>query len=282
MLNISSGAIRRFTYCPRWYFINYILGFHPKSKMKAKVPIGDAIHKSLTERTKANFKSRIDDLIRSEDIAEEDVAFDELVARGEILLDQALTWLGKFDGLVLQEKLVQCVIKLNEDEATLSGYPDLVAQKSGENILYDYKIGYDAISEAEAFSYAYPFTLHKLGLVAAGVQINKAMVASMIIRTRKERYSARTKTPLVDIIELPVYISGQIENMLKQVVESIAFCTKTGIFPALGITNGVCIWCPNGREIKGQKLCLYPDNVLKEFSQTSLQRASIEKWRDEL
>ena len=280
--SISASAVRRFSYCPRWYYINYMLGFHAKSPIKAKFPIGDSIHKTLSMRNKDKFRERISDLVRSEEIVDEGVPFDELVGRGELLADKALEWISRFDGIVLQEKLVQHKIVLPDKEIELVGYPDLVATRQGENVLVDYKIGYDAITENEAFAYAFALALYKLGLIASDIKIGKAMIASMVMRTRKERYSTRAKTPIVDIVELPVCLDDNVQKMLLQVVDSMVICIERQIFPALGVTNGVCIWCPNGRELKNQKLCFYPDSVLKEFSQTSLQRTSIERWRDEI
>lgn len=278
----TTGMIRRFSYCPRWYYISYILGFHAKSPIRIKFPIGDAIHKVLVTRNKAIFKDRVADLIRSETVIEEDVAFDELLARGELLADRALQWLAQFENILWQEQLVEHKLTINENSVVLQGYPDLVAKRNQGNILIDCKIGTDLYTSNDAFAHTLPFMLHKLALGSQGIHVEQAAIASMVFRLRKERNSPRAKTPIIDIVEVPVCIEEHIQKLLLATLTGMLVCQQHNSFPPLGITNGVCVWCPNGKELQGRRLCYYPDEILKEFSQTSLQRASIEKWRDEL
>jgi hypothetical protein len=158
----------------------------------------------------------------------------------------------------------------------------LVAKRNDSNVLVDYRVGNDLYTANDAFAYTLPFILHKMALANEGIQIEQAFIASMVFRLRKERNSPRAKTPIVDIAEVPMCIEDHIQKLLLSTLGNMILCQQHHSFPPLGITNGVCTWCPNGKDLQGRKLCYYPDEILKEFSQTSLQRASLEKWRDEL
>jgi hypothetical protein len=111
--------------------------------------------------------------------------------------------------------------------------------------------------------------------------INGCRVLSLIYRTRKDRYSARAKTPLIETREIEMPMSPEMIETINGTIVDIAKACQSGLYPRLGIRTDTCSWCPNGRLLQNKPLCLYPDNILREFAQTSLQRASSERWRDE-
>lgn len=275
-MRISSSALEKFAYCPRWYKIHYILGFCPKTPIKAKFAIGDALHKCMVSKSKDDFLPRIEGLLSGENVAEEDLPFQEAVERGKILLDEALKWLAGFKP-IWQERLVEVTM----DGITLFGYPDLLGERQGENILVDYKVSTKEHNTTDGIGELIPLTIYKLGLQVLGHKVDKQMLASMIFRTRKERYSNRTKTPLVEINEVPVEVGPGVEELVIQTIKDIVANIQAERFPALGMRNGVCSWCPNAQRLKDRTFCLYPDDILRQFSKTSLQRCGLEKWREE-
>jgi hypothetical protein len=75
------------------------------------------------------------------------------------------------------------------------------------------------------------------------------------------------------------------DSLIQTTIVTIAdLIEKQAAFPATGIRHGICGWCPMGQKILMDKpaFCNMPDEMLKDLSQTSLQRVSLEKWRDEI
>lgn len=280
-LSISDIALKRFCYCPRWYFISYILGFNPKSPVKAKFVISDALQALLTTRKLPDFATRCQDLIRAEEMAEEDVALEEMLARGELLAEELLKWQAKIKNINWQEQLVKFSLEDCSD-IEFETYPKLVGEHNGKNTLFHFRTSYDATSPMDLLGYYYRAVLQAQGLKQAGIDIQKQVLVSCIVRTRKERYSTRAKTPIAEVREEELSFDHDMYlNHAQQIAKTIANATETGIFPALGVVDGTCIWCPNGKSLRDKSLCNYPDDILKQFVETSLQRASIERWRDE-
>jgi hypothetical protein len=84
---------------------------------------------------------------------------------------------------------------------------------------------------------------------------------------------------------VPVQINEYLDNLIQRTIIDIAnLIEKHQLFPATGIRHGICGWCPMAQKILLDKpaFCHMPDEILKELSQTSLQRVSLEKWRDEI
>jgi hypothetical protein len=274
----SVSSINRYAFCPRWFEIDYVLGFRPKSPIKSKFPVGDAIHRVLFKKDIAHFQERVNNLIATEKIFDEDVEFGELVERGLMLAQAALDWLCRCEQIVWQEQLVQFKI----DSFTFFGYPDLVAIRNGKRLLYDYKTSYVPYQVSVLSPDVVQFVIYKLGFeVAQEYKLDEAKVLSLVYRTRKERNSPRAKTPIFEINEVPVVINDEIIEAVRSTIVQVARACQAGLFPRLGIRNDTCSWCPNGQVLKDRPFCLYPNDVLKQFAETSLQRCSSERWRDE-
>jgi hypothetical protein len=278
-MKLSASAIRRYCYCPRWYKIHYIIGFQPRSPIKAKFPLGDALHKVMLSKNKEDFVPRVTELVSTETLVEGAVPLSEMVARGLLLCDDALKWVSQFTP-VLQEKGVEFIT----DGHTFWGYPDLYATKDVKKFLIDYKLSYEKYSEVDAMGEGLTLYIYRQGLKAIGHEVNEQYIASMTIRDRKERYSARTRTPLTEVIMVPVQINEYLDALIHQTIVDIAGLVEKQIFPATGIRHGICGWCPMSQQYVMDKpaYCHMPDDVLKELSQTSLQKVSLEKWRDEM
>jgi len=279
-MKLSASAVRRYCYCPRWYKIHYILGFQPRSPMKAKFPLGDALHKFMLSKKKDDFLTRVADLTSTETMVEENVELPEMVERGLILCDEAEKWVSKFSP-ILQEQAVS----FDLGGHTFWGYPDFYGKKNETKILMDYKLSYEKYSEIDAMGEALTLFIYRNGLKGIGHEVDEQYIASMVIRDRKERYSARTKTPLTEINLVPIPIDAYHEALITETLMNVAdSIEKHGLFPATGIRHGVCSWCPMGKKLLLDKpaFCHMPDDILKELSQTSIQRLSLEKWRDEI
>jgi len=162
LLNISDIAIKRFCYCPRWYYIHYLLGFRPKTPVKSKFIIYDALQKTLATRNIKDFTERCNDLSRSESIAEENVALDEMIARGELLAAEALKWLSGLQKVTWQEQLVTYTPE-NCNEVVLEGYPKVVAEKNGQVTLFHVRVAYDGTRPMDILGYYYATILQMLG-----------------------------------------------------------------------------------------------------------------------
>jgi len=280
-LIVTDIGVKRFCYCPRWFYINYILGFRPKTPIKAKFIIGDAFQKLIATRLPNDYLERSSDLARSEEMAEEDVPWEEMQARGEILKSDILRWVGTIQNVTWQEKLVRFAFD-EEPDIILESYPKMVGDRQGITTLFNFRTAYDIARAMDFPGYYYAFVIQTLGLEKAGINPKQHALLNLIIRTRKERHSNRAKTPITEIKEdllsfnLPFY-----KAQLLQLVRQINSCRNTNNFPALGVIDGTCTWCPNGRVMQDKMLCEYPDDILKRLSESSLQRTSIERWRDE-
>ena len=280
-LSISDIGIKRYCYCPRWYYINYLLGFNPKTPVKAKFIISDALQKALLTRKLADFTERCNDLARTEEIAEEKVDLKEMIARGELLVSEALRWISNIKNIAWQEQLVKGTSEKFKN-ITFETYPKLVGEKQGELALFHFRIAYDVAHPMDTLGYYYAAAMQTIALKQAGIDIKKNILVSCVVRARKERHSSRAKTPIVEVQEEellmnPKFYTEQIDNILENIQHNM----ENKCFPALGVIDGTCIWCPNGRIIQNKSLCEYSDDVLKQFSESSLQRTSIERWRDE-
>lgn len=279
-MTISDIGIKRFCYCPRWFYINYVLGFNPKTPVKAKFIISDALQKAIVARNAGVFLDRCKDLARSEDMVEEDVAPDEMFARGELLAAEAIRWLSSVSNIKWQEQLV--TYSSGKYDTLFEAYPKLVAEKNGQLTLFHFRIAYEASTPMDMLGYRLAAALQTKGLKNSGIEVSKNILVSFIVRIRKERNSSRAKTPIVEIKEDELLFDYDLyAQQLEHVAGAIQHFSGNNEFPRLGLIDGTCIWCPNGRVLKDRILCEYPDEVLKQFSETSLQRTSIEKWRDE-
>ena len=280
-LIVTDIGIKRFCYCPRWFYINYILGFHPKTPVKAKFIIGDAFQKLIATRMPNDYLERSADLARSEEMAEESVEWEEMQSRGELLKSDILRWVGTIQNIAWQEKLVRFAFD-EVPSVILESYPKMVGDRQGVSTLFNFRTAYDIARAMDFPGYYYSFVLQTLGLEKTGLSPKQFSLLNMVIRTRKERHSSRAKTAIVELKEdLLEFNFSFYKEQLLQLILQIKNCHSENNFPALGVIDGTCTWCPNGRIMQGKMLCEYPDDILKRFSESSLQRTSIERWRDE-
>jgi len=275
---ITTAGLRKFAYCPRWYKIQYKCGFNPSSPLKSKYPIGDALRGCLVSGSDADFRSRIGGLTSGEVIVEEKATFAEMIARGELLLKSALSWKDNIGEILWHEQLSKYC--LNDIE--ILGYPDILAKKNNIITLYSIRVSYTSYTDKDRDADIIKMVIFKSGLEKIlNVKINRLCAVSMIIRNRKNRISPNTKNVITEIQETPIVLERNLENTAIQSLSDMVAIINAGLFPTTGMQNGTCSWCPFGKQLQGQKFCDFPDEILKEFSETSLQRCNIDKWRDE-
>ena len=169
ILTISDTGIKRFCYCPRWYYLDYVLGFHPKSPVKAKFIIHDALMASLVANDIKVFMPRCEALARSEELVEEDIDSTELFARGELLAEELLIWKRGLENIIWQEQLV----KYEHNGVLLESYPALVATKNNKQSLFHFRTAYETAKPMDMLGYAYATILQQKGLVAANVECDQ-------------------------------------------------------------------------------------------------------------
>lgn len=277
---ITDIGIKRFCYCPRWYYLDYIMGFHPRTPVKAKFIINDALTKIAMTRNAADFMERCTSLARSEEIVEENVPLEEMLERGELLSAELMKWLASAVQPTWQEQLARYAFE-DIEGVILESFPKLVATKNGGQTLFQFRTAYETCKPMDMLGYVYPALVQLFGLTQANIQVDRNVVVAMVVRTRKERYSNRAKTPLVEISEHELILTDHHKEQMKNVVVAMKQCHESGTFPATGVVGGTCVWCPNGRLVQDKMLCEYPDDIIKDLRTTSLQRVSIERWRDE-
>jgi hypothetical protein len=283
MKRLKLSAIRKFSYCPRWYYIQYILGFNPKSPVKSKFPIFDAIRGCVVKGSDEGYRDRIAGLMVGEESKEEDAPFHEMVSRGELLLKQALDWRKSLDEIIWAEQLIEYKVEIS-DEMSLPvvGYPDILAKHQGKTKLFNFRMGYTAYGEREIYGDMLELYVYKKGLEKhLKIEIDEVIVLGMILRNRKERNSKRATTPVTEIQEHVLGFEEGFGDVVDTTLLGVAGAIEAEAFPALGLQTGVCSWCPNRASIHGQRFCFFSDEILRKFAQSSLQRASIDKWRDD-
>jgi hypothetical protein len=280
---IKMSAIRKFSYCPRWYYIQYVIGFNPKAPVKAKFPISDAIRGCLVAGSASSYRERVAGLMVGETPAEEPAPFHEMVSRGELLLEQAMKWRNGLQEILWAEQLIEYRAKVT-DEVYLPviGYPDLLAKQQGKTKLYNFRLAYMAYGEREQYGDAFESFIYKKALEQhLNLHIDELVTVSMIIRSRKERNAKGATTPIIEMQEHVLEMEEGFDNIVDTTVLGVSGAIEAEAFPALGLRNGVCSWCPNRASIKGQRFCCFSDDILKKISESSLQRSGIDKWRDD-
>ena len=280
---IKMSAIRKFSYCPRWYYIQYVLGFNPRSPVKAKFPISDAIRGCLVKGESGSYRERVAGLMTGESSAEEPAPFHEMVSRGELLLEQAMKWRNGLQEVLWAEQLIEYRVPLTDDVyLPIVGYPDLLAKQNNKIKLYNFRLSYIAYGEREQYGDAFEGYIYKKALEAhLKTQIDEIVVVSMIIRNRKERNAKGATTSIIEMQEHVLEQEEGFDNIVDTTLLGIAGAIEAEAFPALGLRNGVCSWCPNRASIKGQRFCCFSDEILKKIAESSLQRTGIDKWRDD-
>lgn len=286
---ITLSAVRKFLYCPRWYYIQYILGFNPKTPLKAKFPIYDAIKGSILANNADYYRQRINGLIINETIKEEKAPFSEMVDRGALLLEKVLKWREKIPNIniIWKEQLAEYRIYISQEKHIyfpILSYPDLLFEDpvSKRKKLYAFRLGYVPFSEKEEYSSALKLYIYKHALEKhLKLKIDDIIILDMILRNRKNRTSNRTKTSVVEFNEIPFILDDGFTEVVETSLLGVAASIEADAYPASGMQTGVCAWCPYRASIKGKRFCYFTDEYLKKFAESSLQRANIEKWRNE-